>query len=491
MKKKILTFACAALLATGMMTGSVMTAAAQVPYETYSFNFWGEEVVQPHTYLYDGMLTSVEFGTGLNFPEDMCMDGDFLYVADTGNSRILKMDLSGNIVSEITSGKDDSDPLNGPMGLCITSEGHLYVADSGNGRILEYDEKGEYIRSIGRPVTALISDSQEYKPTKVVVDHAGRIYAIAYGINMGLVEFDKEGVFQGFMGATNVNVNYFTYLWKNYFSTDAQKARMETIIPTEYSNIFVDKDDFIYATINNISKENRSDNTESIRRLNPTGTDVLRRLGNTPIMGDLAGREWSSFVDVAATEFGCYYILDDAGGKVFAYDYDGNSLFAFGRKGTKEGNLQKPVAIALSRDEEKVYILDSILGAILVFDITDYGRHLLDALRLNDIGDAEGANAQWQEVLKFNSNNEMAYIGLGKTYLSEGNYEKAMEYFELGNSRKYYTKAFFYHRKELMESGFGTAMLVLILLIVVVMGVRYGFRFRRWVGEVRCFMSKR
>ncbi len=379
MKKKILTAVCSWLLGITMMAGSALTASAQVPYDSYSFNFWGEEVLQPHSYLYERMLTSRDFGLSLSFPEDMCIYGDVLYVADTGNSRILKLDLDGKLEQEITYADGSSDLLKSPQGVFVTQEGHLYVADGGNARIVEYDENGKFLRSIGRPVTTLISDSQEYRPVKVVVDAAGRIYATAYGINLGLVEFDKNGVFQGFIGATEVSVDYFTYIWKNYFSTDAQKARMETIIPTEYSNIFVDDEGFIYATINNLSKEDHINGADAIRRLNPTGTDVLRRLGNTPIIGDLAGREWSSFCDVAATEFGCYYILDDAGGKVFAYDYDGNSLFVFGKKGTKEGNVQKPVAIALSDDEETVYILDSILGGILEFRITDYGRHLMNA----------------------------------------------------------------------------------------------------------------
>lgn len=491
MKKKLLTFACAALLGMSVVAGSVLTAQAQVPYESYSLNYWGEEVLQPHAYLYQKMLTNREFGETLNFPEDMCVHGDFIYVADTGNSRVLKMDLSGKVVARITYGKNPSDALNAPRGLYVTEEGHLYVADSGNGRVVEYDADGKYVRSIGRPVTTLLGDSQEYKPTKVVVDHAGRIYVIAYGINMGLVEFDKNGVFQGFIGATKVSVDYFTYMWKNYFSTDAQKARMETIVPTEYSNIFVDGEGFLYVTISNLSEEAHMSGADAVRRLNPTGTDVLRRLGNKDIVGDLAGKSWSSFCDIAATEFGCYYILDDAGGKVFAYDYDGNSLFVFGRKGMKEGNVQKPVAIALGGEEEKVYILDNILGGILVFEITDYGRHLMNALRLNDLGDSEGSNAEWLEVLRSNSNNEMAYIGLGKTYLSEGDNKKAMEYFRLGNSRKYYTKAFYYYRKELMESGFGTGMLLLVLLVAAIVGCRCVFRFRRWVGEVRCFMAKR
>ena len=489
--KKIGKMICMVILGICTLSSSVLTVKADMPYETYSFNYWGEEVQQPHSYLYTNTLSTAQFGTNLRYPQDMCIFEGKIYVADTGNSRILIMDLNGNVEREITSADGANDALKEPQGVFLTDAGHLYVADSGNSRVVEYDENMEFLRSIGRPVTNLIDDSQAYTPTKVVVDHADRIYVIAYGINMGLVEFDKDGVFQGFMGATEVTVSMFEYIWKNYFSTEAQQARMATIIPTEYSNIFVDNENFIYATISNLSEEDHRAGADAIRRLNPTGTDVLRRLGNYEIVGDLNSKDFSSFTDVAATDYGCYFILDSAGGKVFAYDYDGNSLLAFGKRGIKEGNVQRPTAIALGEREEKIYILDNNLGSILVYEITDYGRHLLNALRLNDIGDAEGSNAEWREVLRSNSNNEMAYIGLGKTYLSEGNYKQAMEYFKLGNSRKYYTKAFFYYRKELMEANFGKAMLVLGALIVIIIVVIYVFKFRRWVGEVRCFMSKR
>ena len=101
-----------------------------------------------------------------------------------------------------------------------------------------------------------------------------------------------------------------------------------------------------------------------------------------------------------------------------------------------------------------------------IVKITDYGKLVLNAIYLNDTGDSEGSNACWQEVLKRNSNCEMAYVGLGKTFLSEGDYKKAMEYFKLGNSRKYYSKAFYYYRKEVMEKNFGKIMAVIILLVL-------------------------
>ena len=465
---------------------------AAEPFESYSYNFWKDAVRQPYPYVYDKTFDEKDFETKLNFPDDMFYYDDCIYVADTGNSRVLKLDLSGKVLMEIDSAKSKSDSLNEPRGIYVTKKGHLYVADSKNARVVEYDENGEFIREIGRPVTTLIADNVEYKPMKVVVDNDGRIYVIAYGINMGLVEFDRDGNFQGFMGAAEVNVSKFYYIWKNFFSTKEQQERMQTIVPTEYSNIFVDKENFVYATINGLTNTDITAGKDCIRRLNPTGTDVLRRLG-PPIVGDLLFSEdsgWSSFKDVAATDYGCYFVLDDANGKIFTYDYDGNSLFIFGKSGIKEGNVQKPVSIVINDDASRVYVLDGVLGNIVSFKITDYGKLVLNAIYLNDTGDSEGSNACWQEVLKRNSNCEMAYVGLGKTFLSEGDYKKAMEYFKLGNSRKYYSKAFYYYRKEVMEKNFGKIMAVIILLVLALVAKKGYSRIKKWVGEVKCTTLK-
>lgn len=475
-------------------TPALQTAYADMPYETYSYNYWTEDVKQPHAYLYTGSFSQKEFQTKLNYPEDMFVTEDAIWVADTGNSRILKLSLTGEVLLEIKTAESSEDVLLKPQGIFVNGAGHLYVADSGNGRVVEYDENGAWVRSIGRPETDLIDSTQVYTPVKLVVDKAGRIYVTAYGINMGLLEFSKEGVFQGFMGATEVSVSPWEYIWKNYFSTEEQKKRMETIVPTEYSNLFLDSEGFIYATISNLDEDDYMEGADAIRRLNPTGTDILRRLGNYSIIGDLYSSseeaDWSVFKDVCATEYGCYFILDSAGGKVFAYDYDGNSLFIFGDKGNREGTMKLPTALGISEDAGTIYVLDAQLGEIMVFKITDYGRHFLGAMEKNNRGDSQGAYEEWQEVLKQNSNCELAYIGLGKTFLKEGDYKKAMDYFELGNSKKYYSTAFYYYRKDLMQDYFSKAMGVtgVILLIVgIVVGVK---KFRRWAGEVRCVMEK-
>lgn len=479
--KRTLGFTLAAFVL--LLSGNTVQAAV-MPYDTYCYDWWAEDVLQPHAYLYAGSLEGSRFGTELKTPQDMFFKDGLLYIADTGNNRILVITEQGEFVEEITEG------LSGPQGVFVTEENHIYVADSGNGRVLEYDENRKPIREVGRPETDLIDVSQNYVPVKVVVDGAGRIYVIAYGINMGLVEFNEAGEFQGFMGATQVTVSPFEYIWKNYFSTDAQKQRMETIIPTEYSNIFVDQSNFVYATISNLSDEDHMNGADSIRRLNPTGTDVLRRLGNYSIIGDLYSASdeasWSSFTDVAATEYGCYFILDNAGGKVFCYDYDGNSLFIFGGMGSRSGLTRNPTSLVLNEDQSRLYILDAQLGSVLSFEITEYGSNLLGAMKAHFKGNTEESDRLWREVLRQNANSEVAYIGMGKSSMREGDYKQAMKYFQLGNSRKYYTRAFEFYRKEQMQTRFPKYMGAAIVIAVIGLLAVTGRKIKRWVGEVKC-----
>lgn len=479
--KRTLGFTLAAFVL--LLSGNTVQAAV-MPYDTYCYDWWAEDVLQPHAYLYAGSLEGSRFGTELKTPQDMFFRDGLLYIADTGNNRILVITEQGEFVEEITEG------LSGPQGVFVTEENHIYVADSGNGRVLEYDDNRKLIREVGRPETDLIDASQNYVPVKVVVDGAGRIYVIAYGINMGLVEFNEAGEFQGFMGATQVTVSPFEYIWKNYFSTDAQKQRMETIIPTEYSNIFVDQSNFVYATISNLSDEDHMNGADSIRRLNPTGTDVLRRLGNYSIIGDLYSASdeasWSSFTDVAATEYGCYFILDNAGGKVFCYDYDGNSLFIFGGMGSRSGLTRNPTSLVLNEDQSRLYILDAQLGSVLSFEITEYGSNLLGAMKAHFKGNTEESDRLWREVLRQNANSEVAYIGMGKSSMREGDYKQAMKYFQLGNSRKYYTRAFEFYRKEQMQTRFPKYMGAAIVIAVIGLLAVTGRKIKRWVGEVKC-----
>ncbi len=110
----------------------------------------------------------------------------------------------------------------------------------------------------------------------------------------------------------------------------------------------------------------------------------------------------------------------------------------------------------------------------------------MNAIYKNSLGDSAGAYEEWQNVLRYNANSEFAYIGIGKAYLREGRYKEAMEYFQLGNNRKYYTRAFQFYRKELMQNYFGKFMGVILVLVGALVIWQIVKKIRRWVGEAKC-----
>ena len=69
------------------------------------------------------------------------------------------------------------------------------------------------------------------------------MYAIATGINKGLIKYEPDATFSGFVGATPVSYNFLDFLWKK-FATQAQRARLESFVPTEYDNIYMDNEGF-------------------------------------------------------------------------------------------------------------------------------------------------------------------------------------------------------------------------------------------------------
>ena len=82
--------------------------------------------------------------------------------------------------------------LNGPVGVTVDSAGNLYVADTGNLRVLEYDSpftNGKTAdRVFGQPdflkhTTCLTGSSALCSPQEVALDLGGRLYVADTGSN--------------------------------------------------------------------------------------------------------------------------------------------------------------------------------------------------------------------------------------------------------------------------------------------------------------------
>lgn len=456
-------------------------------YESYTYNYWLDPVPSPHPYVPVEELSGELLGVGdFDTPSDLFVaHNGFIYIADTNNNRIVWFDQSFNFINELQT-FGDNDSFNAPQGVYVTEDNHIYVADTENRRIVQFDQHADYVRSFDRPVTDLISDTTSFRPTKVVVDGADRIYALAIGINSGIVEINPDGTFQGFMGASEVNITPLEYVWRRFIATDEQRQRMGLILPTEYNNLYLDNEEFIFVTRGSVGLSDYG--TDVIRRLNPTGVNVLRQFGYGDPIGDYFSRRnpnITRFNDITVTDYQVYTALDGSNGKLFAYDYDGHLLYVFGGNGNRFGNFRS--AVAVDQYEEMLYVLDDNKNTITTFSMTDYGEMVHSAIRLHYEGRYQEVEQRWKEVLKLNANADIAYIGLGKAQLRRGEYQEAMQNLELAHDRNNYTKAFAHYRREWMIEHFTVIMTTTVILILLLLFINYVRKLRkRWlVKEVK------
>jgi sugar lactone lactonase YvrE len=105
-------------------------------------------------------------------------NGEFIYVADTWNHRIQKFTANGTPLKMWGAPLYDpatKDPFGiwGPRGIAVDARGHVFVADTGNKRILVYDADGNFILQIG---SEGLSIGQFEEPVGLAFDPRGYLY---------------------------------------------------------------------------------------------------------------------------------------------------------------------------------------------------------------------------------------------------------------------------------------------------------------------------
>jgi tetratricopeptide (TPR) repeat protein len=438
-----------------------ITVLAETTKYTYTYDWWGLERESPDAYETKEMITGAALGIGdFSDPQGLFVRDDFIYVCDTGNNRIViieKQDGIYQLVDIITefTGESSVNTFSGPQDIFVTEKGDFYICDTGNQRVVHLTPDYKLVKELIRPVDETVDQTSGFQPVKVVVDRSGRAIVLVKNYNKGFVEYKNNGEFSGFIGANEVKFNIIDYFWK-MLATKKQREQMEQFVPTEYNNLALDPDEFIYCTTSAF-KENelRNDKAKPIRKLNSMGTDILVKNGEYPPIGDLtwgnaAGVSGASkFIDVTALDNDTYFAIDRTRGRIFGYDYQGNLLYAFGSLGNKKGYFLYPTALEnLGSD---LLILDSASVSITVMGLTQYGQLISDALSEYKSGNYDKSAAYWEEVLTQNGNYDLAYIGIGRSLLRQGEYKKAMEYFKLKYDDENYSKAFQYYRKEWIE----------------------------------------
>lgn len=425
--------------------------------------------------------------TKLKNPSDLYSTKQYLYIVDTGNNRILKVDKSYKLIKEYTdySVNGTKVPFAQPQGIYVDSNENLLIADTNNGRLVKLDSEGRVIDIYEKPESKLLPNNFNYLPSKVVCDEAGRIFVAVSGFNMGLIELDKDGNFVQLLGASKVTYSLTDAIWR-LFSTKEQQKRMAAFVPAEYNNISVDEDGFVYATTGTMSQLN-DEGMKFVRKLNARGEDVLKRTDYDTVCGDLG---WttigsikgpSQIVDCLTLKDGVYAILDQKRARVFVYDSSGVMLFIIGELGQTEGNMTSPSSITMFNN--RFLVLDSVKNKIVSFNLTEYGRNILDACHYREKNDLKNEEAAWQKVYAMNNNHPVIMREMGKIAYRERDMESAMYYFEQGEDQDGYSKAFQFYRRELINNYFTPVVLCLIALVFIYIGYRIYRKY--WCKKVK------
>lgn len=470
------TIICCLLLLCLLPAGAL--ANDSLPYDCYNYDYWNNILYTPAPYVPDGSLG----GAGLMWegsplgafrsPQDLCVSPDGkIYLADTGNNRIIVIDGGlKNVLQVIDHFEADGEAqtFSSPTGVAVSQNRQLYVADSQNHRIVVLELDGTFVKYVQNPQSEVLDEGYIFTPLKVSVDYADRVYCVAQNMFQGIMVFTAEGDFTGFFGTISVKISLWEKFWRK-FSTKEERSKQQLFIPTEFTGIDVDDEGFVYAS----NKD--TDGMQAVRRLNPKGQDVIRKglkenLGGDLVFGTVGNYSGpSQIVDVVYRDHGIYSLLDARRGRVFTYDHEGNLLYIFGGIGTQEGTFRTPAAI--EQLGSRLLVLDAQQGNVNIFSETEYGRLINQAVSLRYNGDEALAVPLWSEVLRLDENNELANAGIGKAYLSAGDNEKAMTYLRRGMNRAYYSVAFKRWRNEALRgniSWFLTTLIVLIVLIVVI-----------------------
>jgi len=406
----------------------------------------------------------------LNNPQDfMIGPNGNLFIADTGNSRIVEMTLDGELVNIFRG--PEGNQLRNPQGIFVHNTGSLFIADTANSRIVHLDAQGGWIEQFVIPESELLGDNRSFAVTKLVVNDIGFIHVIR---GESIMIIDGYNEFRGFLGQVNIGFNIVEFLIR-LFGTEAQQQFITRRYAAAFTNLALDAEGMIFAT-------SRDDRFGEIKRLNSVGNNIFREY--TGARDDMGNPVWRFirdfirgegrlrpafrfgerrtdyfepmlpiFADIAVDDQGIVTVIESQTGRIYQYDPMGNLITVFGGSGEQRGMFRTPTAIEKDADGN-IYVLDAATANIQVFAPTEFVQLIHKATIAYNDGRYEDSYAYWRLVLNQHENYRLAHRGIANAFYKRGYMAESMAAARLALERGIYSRAFDEFRYEIFREYF-------------------------------------
>jgi streptogramin lyase len=158
--------------------------------EKYSpLEVWGLPCINSED---SGNCSQRNLNSQFRFPAAIDIDSlGYVYVADSWNDHIQKLNNSGMLVAKWGSPGSEDGQFRFPAGLAVDSQGNVYVADFGNSRVQKFTSDGKFITKWGSRGSG---DGHFFLPQGIAVDSEGYVY-VADSANDSIQKFNSGGLF--------------------------------------------------------------------------------------------------------------------------------------------------------------------------------------------------------------------------------------------------------------------------------------------------------
>lgn len=261
-----------------------------------------------------------EWGNGgdgdgeFNAPRGIAFDVNdgWLYVADTGNGRIQKFDADGNYLAQWGGVKK-------PYGVAVAPDGTLYVTSMKNHRVIHFDANGNVLRQWGGSGSA---HGKFKNPRGIAVDKNGKVYVADTG-NRRIQKFDANGAFI-----------------KKWNVTSRENSGL-----SHPDGIAVDNKLRVY--VSDSARHRIVQYSARGKFLQAWGTEGS------------ANGEFKFPRLLAVDAFNQLYVADSENHRIQKFAANGNFMTKFGAPGVGDGELDRPYGVAVSPDENTVFVSDT------------------------------------------------------------------------------------------------------------------------------------